>query len=794
MDKNLYIDASHPDETRIVLKSNLAIEEYEYEDKNRVNFKNNIYLGTISRVEPSLQAAFVDFGRVKHGFLAFNDIQSDYYQIPSADKEKLKDAEEKIREDLKNTNLEEINSNQEVASSDEKNENTEDQNKNSNVIVAENKSNYREKLKHTYGLKKYRIQEVIKPGQVILIQVLKEERGQKGAALTTFISLAGKFMVLMPNTAKGGGISRKITNINDRKKLKDISSDIDVPKGAGLIVRTAGAKRTKSEIKRDYEYLLRQWEQIRDLTLKSIAPAPIYEEGDLIKRSIRDLYNRDIDELLIEGLAGFNAAKEFMKMIMPTHAKNVKLYSDQMPLFARYQVESPLSGMFSPTVQLKSGGYIVIGITEALVAIDVNSGRATKEGSIEQTALNTNLEAAEEISRQMRLRDLAGLIVIDFIDMDERRNNTAVERLMKEKLSKDRARIQVGRISGFGLLEMSRQRLRPGMLEATTQACASCHGTGLIRSDDNLALTILRQLEEEGTRRTSKEVLLTAPVGIINYLMNEKREHISNIESRYGLAIRLQADTHLISPEFLIEKFKVATRSIPTVSKNVVSMGSIDLSDLDEELEVKESTSSEVEDLSETVKKRRRRRRRPSKQREAVIQPDVKSTDVEKHDEQEDKSSLSKENNKNAAVNIASNEGMDETTKKNQTKKPAIKKIIKSKLDGTEEISEEDSPKTTKRKKVSQTVKQKKLEMISSSSKKVKSKPLSKVKKDENKLKDEKIVKKKDDGLISKTVDSSKPKKVRKRTSKIVEEKSLDNKKNESKEPKRTGWWSANNK
>ncbi|MFL2798135.1 MAG: ribonuclease E/G [Paracoccaceae bacterium] len=826
MGKKMLIDATHPEETRVVVADGNKIDEFDFESKNRRQIAGNIYLAKVSRIEPSLQAAFIEYGGNRHGFLAYSEIHPDYYQIPVADREAL------IAEELEFSKKsdEQYEAQQTIINSKTKSEETtsetfastkvkEEHNEllsNSDSSELEDSSKVLESTnsqaidsigeqdevldlmpKRRVKSKRYKIQEVIKVRQILLIQVVKEERGNKGAALTTYLSLAGRYCVLMPNTAKGGGISRKITNINDRKKLKDISSDIDVPKGAGLIVRTAGAKRTKSEIKRDYEYLLRQWEQIRDLTLKSIAPAPIYEEGDLIKRSIRDLYNRDIDELLIEGLAGFNAAKDFMKMIMPTHAKNVKLYSDQMPLFARYQVESPLSGMFSPTVQLKSGGYIVIGITEALVAIDVNSGRATKEGSIEQTALNTNLEAAEEISRQMRLRDLAGLIVIDFIDMDERRNNTAVERLMKEKLSKDRARIQVGRISGFGLLEMSRQRLRPGMLEATTQACASCHGTGLIRSDDNLALTILRQLEEEGTRRTSKEVLLTAPVGIINYLMNEKREHISNIESRYGLAIRLQADTHLISPEFLIEKFKVATRSIPTVAKNVVSMGSIDLSDLDEELGVKESTSSEVEDLSETVKKRRRRKRRPSKHREALIQPDVKSRDVEEPDDQEDNSNLSSENqpnNKNAAVNRATNEGMDETVKKNQTKKSAIKKIIKSKLDGTEKISEEDSPKTTKRKKASQTTKQKKPGVIPSSSKKVKSKPLSKVKKDENKIKGKKIVGEKDDGLIAKTADISKPKKVRKRVSKIVEEKSLDNKKNESKEPKRTGWWSTNNK
>ncbi|MBT8455001.1 MAG: ribonuclease E/G, partial [Alphaproteobacteria bacterium] len=437
-------------------------------------------------------------------------------------------------------------------------------------------------------------------------------------ALTTYLSLAGRYCVLMPNTARGGGISRKITNAADRKKLKEIAGEIDVPKGAGLIVRTAGAKRTKTEIKRDYEYLQRLWEQIRELTLKSIAPAQIYEEGNLIKRSIRDLYNREIDEVWVEGEDGYRVAKDFMKMIMPSHAKNVKLYTEGMPLFARHQVESYLSGMFNPTVQLKSGGYIVIGITEALVAIDVNSGRATKEGSIEDTALKTNLEAAEEVARQLRLRDLAGLIVIDFIDMEERRNNAAVEKRFKDKLKTDRARIQVGRISGFGLMEMSRQRLRPGMLEATTQPCPACHGTGLVRSDDSLGLTILRQLEEEGTRRRSREVLVKAPISIVNFLMNHKREHIAQIEARYGMAVRIEADPFLISPDFSLEKFKTATRVVraaaPVVSVDASLMADIDeesavAEDVDE-VEVEVATAPEGDGENQPRKRRRRRRRR----------------------------------------------------------------------------------------------------------------------------------------------------------------------------------------
>jgi len=472
--------------------------------------------------------------------------------------------------------------------------------------------------------RRYKIQEVIKVRQVMLVQVVKEERGNKGAALTTYLSLAGRYCVLMPNTARGGGISRKITNAADRKKLKEIAGEIDVPQGAGLIIRTAGAKRTKTEIKRDYEYLQRLWEQIRELTLKSVAPAAIYAEGDLIKRSIRDLYGRDIDEVLVEGEAGYRTAKDFMKMIMPSHAKNVKQYKDQLPMFARYQVENYLDAMFNPTVQLKSGGYIVIGVTEALVAIDVNSGRATKRGSIEETALETNLEAAEEIARQLRLRDLAGLIVIDFIDMEERKNNSAVEKRFKDKLKNDRARIQVGRISGFGLLEMSRQRLRPGMLEATTQPCPHCHGTGLLRSDDSLGLQILRQIEEEGTRGKSREVLVKVPVGIANFLMNQKREHIAYIEQRFGLAVRIEGNPSLISPDFEIEKFKSASRDIPAPAAPLISIDTSDMPEIDEE-DVVDATAEDVSETPETTdeegapkkKRRRRRRRRGGGQSEA---------------------------------------------------------------------------------------------------------------------------------------------------------------------------------
>ena len=654
MPKKMLIDATHAEETRVVVVDGNKVEEFDFESDNKRQLAGNIYLAKVTRVEPSLQAAFVDYGGNRHGFLAFSEIHPDYYQIPVADRLALMEeerayaeaqaakdeeeekpkrrtrsrsrakpkAEDAVSDDA--TVSKEMDSEQvegmetvdlyeegsspmervaetpvEEPDADDVNDdgvnddddNDDDQDDELQAKDASDKDDSIESVADDDAdelrnvrkprPKRYKIQEVVKVRQILLVQVVKEERGNKGAALTTYLSLAGRYCVLMPNTARGGGISRKITNAADRKKLKEIANEIKVPKGAGLIVRTAGAQRTKAEIKRDYEYLQRLWEQIRELTLKSIAPAKIYEEGDLIKRSIRDLYNREIDEVFVEGERGYRIAKDFMKMIMPSHAKNVKLYSETLPLFARYQVESYLSGMFNPTVQLPSGGYIVIGVTEALVAIDVNSGRATKEGSIEQTATKTNLEAAAEVARQLRLRDLAGLIVIDFIDMDERRNNVAVEKLMKEKLKTDRARIQVGRISGFGLMEMSRQRLRPGMIEATTQPCHACHGTGLIRSDDNLALSILRQIEEEGTRKRSREVLITAPVGISNFLMNQKREHIAHIEGRYGMSVRIEGDPTLVSPDFSLEKFKTATRVV-TVVEHVVSVDTSIMDEIDQ--------------------------------------------------------------------------------------------------------------------------------------------------------------------------------------------------------------------
>jgi ribonuclease E len=554
MDKNLYIDASHPEETRIVLKSDLTIEEYEYEDKNRLNFKNNIYLGTISRVEPSLQAAFVDFGRLKHGFLAFNDIQSDYYQIPSADKEKLKDVEEKIREDLKNTNLEEINNNQETTSNNDKNENNEEQNRNLNNNVSENKINYREKLKNTYGLKKYRIQEVIKPGQVILIQVLKEERGQKGAALTTFISLAGKYMVLMPNTAKGGGISRKIFNSSDRQKIREILNKIEIPKSMGVIVRTAGANKTKNEIEKDFQNTLKTWEEIKDKAVVSNAPSLIYEEGDIIKRALRDIYDNETKYIYVDGNEGYQKTKKFMKELIPKNAKYVKKYRGKIPLFHDALIEKELNNIFEPTVKLKSGGYLVINPTEALVAIDINSGQSTKQMNIEKTALNTNLEAAEEICRQIKLRDLSGLIVIDFIDMLNFYNKRTVEKKMRECVRKDRARIQIGRISNFGLLEMTRQRLREGSIKWETNL-----------SLNSFSQKIVKKIEMLAFNNKIKIIKAFVPDKVKLYIDSNLSKELNYFQKKYSYKIDIIEKAQFIIPEYKIELLNKSKKIIDKI-------------------------------------------------------------------------------------------------------------------------------------------------------------------------------------------------------------------------------------
>ncbi len=542
MEKNLYIDASHPNETRIVLKSDNSIEEYEFEDKNNLNFKNNIYLGTISRVEPSLQAAFVNFGREKHGFLAFNDIQSDYYQIPSEDKEKIKIAEEKIREDLKNKNLEIPQENSQEESSSSLNGESE-KNQNHDVKTNEvDKKEFREEVKSSFGIKRYKIQEVIKPGQVILIQVIKEERGQKGAALTTFISLAGKYMVLMPNTPKGGGISRKIFNSSDRLKIRKILNEIDIPSSMGVIVRTAGANKTRNEIEKDFNNTLGTWDEIRDNALKSNAPSLVYEEGDIIKRTLRDTYDNETKNIYIEGNEAYQKAKRFMKELMPKNVKNIKKYRGKIPLFHDANIEKELNNIFEPTVKLRSGGYLVINPTEALVSIDINSGQSTKQTNIEKTALNTNLEAAEEIARQIKLRDLSGLIVIDFIDMMNFYNRRTVEKKMRESIRKDRARIQIGKISNFGLLEMTRQRLRGGSIKWETQLSLGSFSQKVLKKIHHLAFT-----------EKVKVIKAYVPEKVILFIEKNLLEELKYFQKKYSFKIELIPDKKLIIPEYKIE-------------------------------------------------------------------------------------------------------------------------------------------------------------------------------------------------------------------------------------------------
>jgi len=557
MEKNLYIDASHPNETRIVLKSDHSIEEYEFEDKNNLNFKNNIYLATVSRVEPSLQAAFVNFGRDRHGFLAFNDIQSDYYQLPSEDKEKIRIAEEKIREDLKDKTIE---LNQENLQSESASENKDDKTDENEIqVVKENeKQEYRDQIKSSFGIKRYRIQEVIKPGQVILIQVIKEERGQKGAALTTFISLAGKYMVLMPNTAKGGGISRKIYNSIDRQKIRTILNDIEIPKSMGVIVRTAGANKTKNEIEKDFQNTLKTWEEIKDNALNSNAPSLVYEEGDIIKRTLRDTYDNETKNVYVEGNEAYQKAKKFMKELMPKNVKNIKKYRGKIPLFHEANIEKELNNIYEPTVKLKSGGYLVINPTEALVSIDINSGQSTKQTNIEKTALNTNLEAAEEIAHQIKLRDLSGLIVIDFIDMVNFYNRRIVEKKMRESIRKDRARIQIGRISNFGLLEMTRQRLREGSIKWETQLSLS-----------SFSQKILKKIQYLAFAEKVKIVNSYVPEKVKIFIEKNFIEELKYFQKKYSLEIRVLSNDKFIIPEYkidLLNKSKKILNSVENIN------------------------------------------------------------------------------------------------------------------------------------------------------------------------------------------------------------------------------------
>ncbi|MGO4405295.1 ribonuclease E/G [Bosea sp. RAF48] len=738
MANKMLIDATHPEETRVVVVRGSRVEEFDFESASRKPLRGNIYLAKVTRVEPSLQAAFVEYGGNRHGFLAFSEIHPDYYQIPVADRQALiddearaerdeerdeerrekrgrrdrrrggdrdnrakkavadetvsaeveangEDAEERVETDGKEAamvnegapafgeyfapavaesttedaaenaapltfeTVETTDSAHEASAEDaeasevearkpSEDEGSEDGDDEENGDEADEQPEQlgggdalddMPERPHRQSRRQYKIQEVIKRRQIILVQVVKEERGNKGAALTTYLSLAGRYSVLMPNTGKGGGISRKITNAEDRKRLKEIAQELEVPEGMGLILRTAGASRTKVEIRRDYEYLMRMWESVRELTLASVAPALVYEEGNLVKRSIRDLYNKDIDEVHVAGETAYREAKDFMRMLMPSHAKSVKPYRDQTPLFAAFGVESQLDAMFSNTVTLKSGGYLVINQTEALVAIDINSGRSTREHNIEDTALKTNLEAAEEIARQLRLRDLAGLIVIDFIDMEENRNNRAVEKKLKECLKDDRARIQVGRISAFGLLEMSRQRIRTGVLESSSVPCPHCAGAGMIRSTPSVALQILRALEETLIKSASHNLTVRTRPEVALYVLNQKRAHLTDLENRFAIAITISTDPNLLGTRYFeVERGEFVGnegRVIPTGFKAEAIASDVDDEALDAAAEAaaldaetgdNETTAGEAQgERGEGDRENRRRRRRRRRRR-----------------------------------------------------------------------------------------------------------------------------------------------------------------------------------
>ena len=723
----MLIDASHQEEIRVAIVDGNKVEDFDYESSARKQLKGSIYLAKVTRVEPSLQAAFVDYGGNRHGFLAFSEIHPDYYQIPVADREALiaqeaaanadlienadlvededsdnakldakeadkkadksenveaensdeKIEDEKVEEEKpkrrrgrrKKTQAEETKENVIVSSKEEVSveadsekgdanteENTEEKEVKNSETAEKDPKNKKEKaadvaesseeeeeerlrIKMAKRLRyKYKIQEVIKKNQIILIQVVKEERGNKGAALTTYLSLPGRYCVLMPNTLHGGGVSRKIANVKDRKKLKNVLASLNLPKGHACIIRTAGSDRTKVEIKRDYDYLKRMWEAIRENTLKSIAPSLIYEEGNLIKRSIRDLYTRDINEILVEGEDGYKTAKNSMSMLMPTHAKKVLNYVDPIPLFQRYQVETHLDSMYGPTAQLKSGGYIVINPTEALVSIDVNSGRATKEHNIEETAVNTNLEAADEIARQLKLRDMAGLVVIDFIDMEDQRNNRAVERKMKAALKNDRARIQVGRISSFGLMEMSRQRLRTGVLESSTTQCPHCEGSGLLRTVESQSLHILRIIEEEGIRARNSKFTVYLPPHVAVFILNNKRANLSELETRYDFSVSIAIDDELTASAYRMERSGKPSKT-SRKHKDSLKLGN----DVNKLIDVTEEDLSPKDEKDDRPKRRRRRRRNRNdrnanhlkNQKENAEQ--AKGTEAEQSNPEEDK-------------------------------------------------------------------------------------------------------------------------------------------------------------
>ncbi len=650
--KRMLVDATHPEETRVVVTSGNRLEEFDFEAASRRQLRGNIYLAKVTRVEPSLQAAFVDYGGNRHGFLAFSEIHPDYYQIPVADREALKAAEVDDDEDSATEDAAEAETEQakDDAEDDAAAAGGEDEESNGNGADAAASSDQSvddvggdDAIEEAQNRKRnlfrrYKIQEVIKRRQVMLVQVVKEERGNKGAALTTYLSLAGRYSVLMPNTARGGGISRKITNAADRKRLKDIATDLEVPEGMGVILRTAGASRTKAEVKRDFEYLMRLWENVRTLTLTSQAPNLVYEEGSLIKRTIRDLYNKDIGEVLVAGDAAYREAKDFMKMIMPSHAKNVKPYKEDQPIFSKFSVESQLDAMFSPQVTLPSGGYIVINPTEALVSVDVNSGRSTREHNIEDTAYQTNLEAADEVARQLRLRDLAGLIVIDFIDMMERRSIRNVERRLKDALKNDRARIQVGRISHFGLMEMSRQRIRFGVLESSTHVCPVCSGAGIVRSTESLALMVIRAIEDQVLRKPGQSLNIRVPSEVALYILNAKRVSLMDLEAKYDLGLTITADAKLTGNHFHIERVdsRMAGAEVPRAAH--VKVDSAEMRDYDDEEEAEIQASEDEDEGGSRSSRRRRGRRGRNRNRDEVEAAETETradADAENDDEEE---------------------------------------------------------------------------------------------------------------------------------------------------------------
>ncbi|WP_120497060.1 Rne/Rng family ribonuclease [Kiloniella sp. EL199] len=620
MAKRMLIDATHPEEVRVVVHNENKLEDFDFETQSKKQLKGNIYLARVTRVEPSLQAAFVEYGGNRHGFLPFSEIHPDYYRVPVADRDSIMEEEavvepqeeeennasqaEEDTPDVSSDSLESVEKQQDDTIEEIAGETSVDS-------INEDESDFETKTKSRVNLmKRYKIQEVIKRRQVILVQVAKEERGNKGAALTTYLSLAGRYSVLMPNTNKGGGISRKISNPNDRKRLKDILSELKIPEGIAVIVRTAGSQRTKMEIKRDYEYLIRLWNEIRENTLKSEAPNLIYEEANLIKRAMRDLYTSDMEEILVEGERGYKMAKSCMRSLMPSHAKKVKHYKGmQVPLYHRFQVETQIDAMHNPIVQLKSGGYLVINPTEALVAVDVNSGRATKERHIEETAFKTNQEAADEVARQVRLRDLAGLLVIDFIDMDDPKHNREVERRLKDAMQADRARIQLGRISPFGLLEMSRQRLRPSIVENSTLTCPHCDGIGTVRTTESAALHALRALEEDGIRKGSGKVALFVPTEVALYILNQKRSRLIEIEQRYNFTVDINADNSIVIPNFRLERL-IANNDGPV--DEIMPLESVKSAQVKSTRNLNEERPerSEHNDRQDGDPKRRRRRRR----------------------------------------------------------------------------------------------------------------------------------------------------------------------------------------